>query len=569
MPFDFFSTAATAAFLYSMLATTPVVADAPIYTHLESFQAGDLGPEPNQTFFSSPIKAPRYQVNKFDSDKIDQSGHLFITGGYDGYGPSIVSSKDLSLIWANQVYGDAQAVRTQVLHGQPVIFVCAEGRVRIWNQRYELIYQVVPQGDLFGLGADCHEATLTDDGTVAMVVCRAEYIDLAPIGRPGPEPGTNCFMQEVDPVTNEVRFQFNTLDYFHVEDSFWPYRGEGPFHSDFPHDLWHMNSIEKLPHGDFLLSYRHLHSIVLLDGLTRQVKWVLGGKRSHFTDVTEGGSAEFHWQHNARLSANNRMTLFDNHQVFNGFCHEGGCSRGLEIEVDAVAMTFKMVNEWYHPQSIFSASRGGISRTANGNVLIAWGQNPMYTEHTADGELVMDIQRGQVLELDPGIVPVIAYRAWKAEWVGMPMWPPDIAAFRDGIFTNIYVSWNGATEVEKYVVLASDSLDGLNGYDPIVVTSNRTGFETAFRLRDSNATYARIAALDREGVILGYTAAVHTVTGELTGLDYALDDLTTSEQAMAQAEQAKAQATAIYMAHSGDVPATAFAAILFAMGFTV
>jgi hypothetical protein len=204
-----------------------------------------------------------------------------------------------------------------------------------------------------------------------------------------------------------------------------------------------------------------LHSIFLIDGVRAKVKWVLGGKRSEFTDVSSvDGAGGFHWQHDARLTAPNRITLFDNHGVYNGFCEkpEKGkkrdCSRGLEIEFDNVTMTYWMVDEWYHPQGLVSASRGGVSRTPKGNTLVAWGQNPMYTEYTPDGEVVMDIQRGQVLPIDHGIVSVIAYRAWKADWRGRPRWPPSIAAKTTQNVISIYVSWNGATEVDSYVLVS-------------------------------------------------------------------------------------------------------------------
>ncbi|KAI8624163.1 ASST-domain-containing protein [Xylariaceae sp. FL1651] len=537
----------------------PVAADVPYYTHLESYQDGKLGQAPNQTFFSSPLKAPVYQVNKLDTEKIDDTRFIFITGGYHGYGPSIISSKDLSLIWADQRFPVAQAHRTYTLYGQPVIGVYAGDAVLIYNQRYDLIYQVTPKGDYSHLIPDSHEALITHDSTVVMIITTAEEANLTSIGAPGMQKVTSNIVQEVDPGSNEVKFQFNMRDYFRVEDSYWPWDGKGPYHFDWGHDLWHLNSVEKTPDGDFLISSRHLHSLLLVDGQTAKIKWVLGGKRSNFTDVTEGGSAVFHWQHNARLTAPNRITLFDNHDIHNGFCKEPekGCSRGLEIEFDNVTMTYKMVNEWYHPQGLISASRGGTQRTPKGNTLIAWGQNPMYTEYTAEGELVMDIQRGQVLEMDHGIVPVIAYRAWKADWVGKPTWPPSIAAKSEGNITSIYVSWNGATEVDSYVLLASNNISSLNGKDSITAVSGRNGFETSFQLSE-NLRYARIAALDRNGAILGYTAAVDTITHDVNEPGYPVDDLTTSEHENELARSRKAGARA-----------AAFAAMLLAVGFTM
>ncbi|KAI1147322.1 ASST-domain-containing protein [Nemania diffusa] len=518
--------------LFPLLAVLPAVfADVPPNRDLTSYQAGHLGDIPSQTFVSSPLKAPLYQINKLDVAKVDASRFIFITGGYDGYGPSIVSSTDLSLIWADQDYVIAQATRPGILHGEPVLTVFANDAVRIFNQSYDLLYAITPQGSLKGERPDSHEALLTEDGTVVMVISRREEADLTTMGRDGVDWVTNNHIQEVDPTNNAVLFQFDLRSYFHVEDSFWPWQGEGPYAFSWAHDLWHVNSVEKTEEGDFLVSSRHLHSIFLIDGVSGKVKWVIGGKRGQFKDVTVNGSAVFHWQHNARFTAANRITLFDNHKIFNGFCKQGEeiCSRGLEIEFDVASLTYWVVNEWFHPQGIISASRGGVNRTPKGNTLVAWGQNPMYTEYSPDGELVMDVQRGQVLALDHGIGPVIAYRAWKGDWVGMPSWPPSIAATttEDGI--GIYVSWNGATEVESYVLFTSDDISALNGNGSITYVSSRTGFETSFHLREERR-FARIAALDRNGAILGYTMVVDTATNITLDPGYPIATFTTSEE---------------------------------------
>jgi hypothetical protein len=42
-----------------------------------------------------------------------------------------------------------------------------------------------------------------------------------------------------------------------------------------------------------------------------------------------------------------------------------------------------------------------------------------------------------------GFGRISSYRAFKSEWVGRPVTPPDIKMI-DG---DVYVSWNGATEV--------------------------------------------------------------------------------------------------------------------------
>jgi hypothetical protein len=432
-----------------------VGADQPYHIDLDSYQNGALGETPQQSFYSSPITAPIYQINHFNVDKIDTSSpYMFMAGHYDRWGPSIVSSKDLSLVWADQNYdGLAQTARTWTFKGRRVMTSYSDDRVRIYDENYKQLHVVKPEGSLDGIAPDSHEAMLTTDDTVLMIVCPIKEVDLSGVG--GPKEGgkvADCHVQEVDPETNKVLFQFATLDYFAPEDSVMEYSNEDVW------DFCHMNAVEKTTEGNFLVSYRHLSTVIMVNGNTNKVMWVMGGKRNMFKDVSHNGSAEFRFQHEARVSGKNRFTLFDNHRTITGYCEEGQCSRGLEVEYDPDAKTAWKVNEWYHPQKLMSGSRGGLQRTPGCNMIIAWGQNPMYTEYTADGELVMDIQRGQVLPLEHGISEIITYRIWKGDWVGSPSWKPNISCNQDDKGTSVYVSWNGATEVHSWVLVRTRSM---------------------------------------------------------------------------------------------------------------
>lgn len=290
--------------------------------------------------------------------------------------------------------------------------------------------------------------------------------------------------------------------------------------------------------GDYLISYRHLSAVVLVDGRSGAVRWVMGGKRNQFTDISprktgrRDASAAFRWQHNPRVTGINRFTLFDNHRLDNGYCWSGVCSRGLELEYDPVARTVWLLNEWTQPQGVVSASRGSVQRTHGGSALLAFGQNPVFTEYTPTGDLAMDFQRGQVLTIDHGIENVVAYRVAKGPWVGRPPWGPNISCLAAADAGGgggaepphrVYVSWNGATEVDRYVLLTADAPTDLDGPAAVVAQSPRNGFETEFAVRGyALRQYARVAALDAAGAILGATPAVDTATGELQALDYAV-----------------------------------------------
>ncbi|CAM1504161.1 Fc.00g017520.m01.CDS01 [Cosmosporella sp. VM-42] len=516
-----------------------VSADVPLHTNLSSYQESDVGKKPAQRFHSAPhLGAPIYQVNTFDHEKVDKAPYIFLTGNYSGagVGPSIISSKDLSLVWADEQYGVSQAAQAYIFKGERVLAVYAGDHIKVYNQHYEQLYQIHSQGDPSRVSPDDHECYLTAENTVILQFGRDVMpFDMTPIG--GPEEGDGVrdrIFQEIDPVTNQVLFEFSTLQHFGLNDSIWPYKGEGVFDmGPFPHDFCHMNSIQKTPEGDYLVSYRHLNCIILVDGKTSELKWIMGGKRNQFKDITVNGTATFSYQHQPRLTGKNRFTLFDNAGIKNGLCKDGEgspCSRGLEIEYDPEAMTVKMVNEWHHPQSIITASRGGVQRLANGGTLVAWGQNAGITEHSPDGEVVMDIQRSQFVISEHGYPPLIIYRAWKGDWEGKPSWGPNISSNVEDGKRSIYVSWNGATAVENWVLLLSSNQTNLDGPEKVANTLPRLGFETGFELQlPLAASFARIAALNENGDIIGSTPGVHIETGQLYPLDYEITKVRTDE----------------------------------------
>lgn len=237
-------------FFAALLASlaSPVIADVPLYKDLKSYQDGKLGQKPTQSFHSSPIKAPIYQVNTLDVDSIDQSPYLFLTGRYgEKFGPSIVSAKDMSLVWADQTYDFAQAAQPYIFKGQLVLGVWAGQAIQVYNQYYEKLYSVAPQGDCKGVLPDSHESFITADDTVVLIVCPPKEVDLTVIGGQGRGNVADCHVQEIDPVTNELLFDFATLDYFTLEDTHWPLVGKGVFDlGTQAFDFCHMNSVEKV-----------------------------------------------------------------------------------------------------------------------------------------------------------------------------------------------------------------------------------------------------------------------------------------------------------------------------------
>jgi hypothetical protein len=148
---------------------------------------------------------------------------------------------------------------------------------------------------------------------------------------------------------------------------------------------------------------------------------------------------------------------------------------------------------------------------------VGWGSEGRVTEFSAAGDVVFDAS----------FAPADSYRAYRFEWTGLPEEHPDVVvtpasdprddrgaddgggddggdddggddaspADEEGGL-DVAVSWNGATEVASWRVLAGDDTDDL---EP-VATVRREGFETAIRI--PIAEVVEVEALDASGAVL-------------------------------------------------------------------
>ncbi len=96
-----------------------------------------------------------------------------------------------------------------------------------------------------------------------------------------------------------------------------------------------------------------------------------------------------------------------------------------------------------------------------------------------------------------------SYRAYRFPWVGRPTAPPAVAATSSGATTNVYVSWNGATQVTSWRVLAGSSASSLQA----VATATKQGFENQIPV--AAQPYVAVQALDAAGRTLATSSVVH------------------------------------------------------------
>jgi hypothetical protein len=163
--------------------------------------------------------------------------------------------------------------------------------------------------------------------------------------------------------------------------------------------------------------------------------------------------------------------------------------------VNDATHTATLVAQYTH-SGISTANQGNMQTLPNHNVVVGYGGKPWFTEYSRAGDELLDAEL-------PG--PNVTYRAYVQKWVGRPLVPPAGAARTAHHRSTVYASWNGATEVTRWVVLAGRDRKHLKQ----VVIRRRSAFETRIALRHAYRAF-RLAALDARGRVLGRSKVFHT-----------------------------------------------------------
>ena len=301
---------------------------------------------------------------------------------------------------------------------------------------------------------------------------------------------TNGILQEVDVGTGLVRFQWTALDHVPLADS---YELARKGRAEWPFDFFHINSIDEEQDGSLLVSARNTWTTYRLDPHTGQVAWQLGGKHS---SVKLGAGAATAWQHDSRLLSDGSISIFDN----GSFPSVHRQSRGVVLQ-PSQGGEIALRSELTHPSPIIAESQGNMQALANGDWFVGWGQVSYFSEFGPAGQLLFDAH------LPPHVE---SYRDFRFVWEATPAQPPDfVVRSAGGGAATVYASWNGATQVAGWRVLAGSSPSSLG---PVAQVA-RSGFETPISLASGTAgPYVTVQALDAGGAVLG-TGAPKQVTG--------------------------------------------------------
>jgi hypothetical protein len=168
-------------------------------------------------------------------------------------------------------------------------------------------------------------------------------------------------------------------------------------------------------------------------------------------------------------------------------------SRGLKLRLDFKHMRATLVRQYVHRPALQEYVMGSMQQLPNSDVFLGWGPSGFFTEFDRSGHVLFDARFAG---------PDSTYRAYRFMWTGKPVSRPDIAASTTAGHTQIYASWNGATEVTSWRALGGDTPGGLR---PLIVRPRR-GFETHMVTRGKR--YVAIEALDRAGRVLGRSPTI-------------------------------------------------------------
>jgi hypothetical protein len=298
-----------------------------------------------------------------------------------------------------------------------------------------------------------------------------------------------------------------------MSDTFTGHGGNDGRSKENSYDFFHINSVDKIDTGDYIISSRYMHAVICISAKTGDVLWQLGGKRNKFRDMN--GATDFSWQHHATWQGNNTISLFDNHGM-DVFHSRSLYSKGMLIRLDMEKMDATLLKTYVHPDKILAVSQGSMQVIPeSGNVFLGFGNSPAYTEFSADGDVLCSAHFAPHLFfeiLDLGLVK--SYRAFKSPWVGRPKTLPDVKV-KD---SKVYVSWNGATEVTWWRLEMAEALNAKDDEFETIEELERNGFETSFDLDEIDG-FVRIAALDAVGGVMAYSAVVGATSPSFVSLD--------------------------------------------------
>jgi len=460
-------------------------------------------PGPSQRFVSRPdLRPPIIEIKT--PAKGTAPGYIFFAPklAVRQAGPMIIDDRG-AMVWFHplKLTKGITDFRVQQYRGKPVLtwwrgrlsnVGVGNGWFAIWDDRYRPVAEVRPGNGLVG---DVHDFVITPQNTALMTIYHRRPLDLTPVGGPAEGKIWDGIVQELDIRTGRVLFEWHSYPEVAIKESYAisPKRSRGKKAP--PYDYFHLNSIDVDTDGNLLLSARNTQAVYKINRRTGKVMWRLGGKKS---DFALGPGVRFAWQHDARRHADGTISIYDNGAA--PPVHK--FSRVLVLDVNDKTKKATLLRSYRHPKKLLAPFEGNAQFLANGNILVGWGAWPYITEFDRSGRVLFDAYYGH--GKPPG-KDADSYRAYRFPWQGRPADRPALAVKQREAVATLHVSWNGATDVARWTVLAGSDADELRP----IGTWPKQGFETAITVQ-SDAKFYAVQAVAADGTKLGRSRAVES-----------------------------------------------------------
>jgi len=426
----------------------------------------------------------------------DPGAGLILTTNGPGpgqYGPLIYTPEG-RLVWFQPLSGGqvAENLSEQTFDGQRDLtwwkgrvlsLGFGQGEDLVMNSRYQVVARVHGGN---GLMADLHDFQIVPHEVAYITAFNPIRCDLS--SQKGQREGAivDTAIQQIDMSTGLVRWEWHSLDHVPADES----EAETPKDST-PWDYFHLNSIDPQADGDLLISARSTWAAYELQGGSGDILWRLGGTNSSFK---MGAGTRMAWQHDGRMLADGELTFFDDGS--NPPIHHE--SRGLRMELDIKHKVARLLFAYTHRDPpLLAASQGNMQTLPDGDALVGYGGVPAISEYARNGSLVFDAH----MPFDMSF-----YRAFRFPWQGRPASAPAVVASvnNTGEETIVHASWNGATGVASWRVLAGSAPGALKPKSRIPTES----FESSLTLPE-HYSYVQVQALDASGRTLASSSTVH------------------------------------------------------------
>jgi hypothetical protein len=445
-----------------------------------------------QHYLSAPGLTPSVVRITTPAQPGASAGDLFLAP-YQGRGTAgpLIADQAGKLIWFHPLpaVDSATNFRPQTYDGQTVLtwwqgrvlqLGFGQGEDEIYSSSYRPL-AVVRAGN--GYRADLHEFLITPQGTAWIDAFDPVRLNLTRIGGLADAYVNDSIVEEIDIKTGLVMWEWHAFGHIPLAASYSPV----------PHtnnwDYVHINSIDPGSDDNLLLSSRNTWTLYNIDLQSGAIEWELGGKASSFT---LGPGVKFFWQHDAMWEPGGLISVFDN----GSSPPEEAQSRGLLISPDLAGHSVSLVKAFTNPsRKLLASSQGDLLDLGDGNWLMGYGGLPDFTEYNAAGDVLLDGSLG---------LDVQDFRTYLAPWSAQPQTRPSLAAQLAGNGSvTVEASWNGATDVSAWRLLAGSSSQSLR----TLATTSATGFQTTISA-GKVGRHVEVVALGAGGQTLATSRAI-------------------------------------------------------------